>query len=70
MDALMLPDWKRADPIGDFGPGLVLDVGGAPLWWASPDVELRASPEAAICLLAPWRAGRCNWRRHFRIVIF
>jgi len=55
-NAVSLPAWKRADAIGEFGPGLVLDVGGAPLWWASPDAELRASPEAAICLLAPWCA--------------
>ncbi|MEQ1803149.1 MAG: hypothetical protein ABL989_14570 [Gammaproteobacteria bacterium] len=56
MDALTLPAWQRAEAIEDIGPGLVLDVGGAPLWWASPDVDLRASPEAAICLLAPWCA--------------
>lgn len=55
VDAATLPAWKRTD-IGGFGPGLVMDVGGAPLWWASPDVALRASPEAAICLLAPWCA--------------
>lgn len=54
-ETLALPPWKRAD-IDGFGPGLVMDVGGAPLWWASPDVKLRASPEAAICLLAPWCA--------------
>lgn len=54
-DALPLPAWERTD-IPGFGPGLVLDVGGSPLWWASPDAELRASPEAAICLLAPWCA--------------
>lgn len=55
MDPLVLPAWQRTEVAG-FGPGLVLDVGGTPLWWASPDVELRASPEAAICLLAPWCA--------------
>jgi hypothetical protein len=52
-DAPFLPAWKRVDAIGEFGPGLVMDVGGSPLWWASRDVDLRASPEAAICLLAP-----------------
>ncbi len=52
---LPLPAWERS-AIGDFGPGLVMNVAGAPLWWASPDAELRASPEAAICLLAPWCA--------------
>lgn len=51
-----LPAWRRLDASLDYGPGLVLDVGGAPLWWASPDVELRDSAEAAICLLAPWCA--------------
>jgi hypothetical protein len=50
------PAWQRADAIEEFGPGLVMDVAGTPLWWASPDVDLRASPEAAICLLAPWWA--------------
>ncbi|MBN8281069.1 MAG: hypothetical protein J0M16_10710 [Gammaproteobacteria bacterium] len=55
IEPLTLPAWERTD-IAGFGPGLVLDVGGSPLWWASPDVELRASPEAAICLLAPWCA--------------
>jgi len=54
-DALTLPAWERTDIVG-FGPGVELDVGGSPLWWASPDAELRASPEAAICLLAPWCA--------------
>lgn len=54
--ALALPTWQRVAAIQDFGPGLVLSVGGEPLWWASHDVDLRASPEAAICLLAPWCA--------------
>lgn len=54
-DTVVLPPWERAD-IGGFGPGLVMDVAGAPLWWASPDAPLLESPEAAVCLLAPWCA--------------
>ena len=55
-EVLALPTWQRVAAIEDFGPGVVLPVGGVPLWWASHDVDLSASPEAAICLLAPWCA--------------
>lgn len=56
MEPLDLPGWEAAPTLGDFGPGLAIPVGGEPLWWASRDAELRASPEAALCLLAPWCA--------------
>lgn len=49
-------NWTPVAAIDDYGPGVVMDVGGAPLWWASQDAPLRASPEAATCLLAPWCA--------------
>ncbi len=54
--ALTLPTWQPVAAVRDFGPGLELSVGGEPVWFASNDVDLRASPEAAICLLAPWCA--------------
>lgn len=56
LPVLPLPEWRPVAAIGDFGPGVELSVGGEPVWWASHDVDLRASPEAAICLLAPWCA--------------
>lgn len=56
MAPLDLPGWEARPAIGDFGPGLVTSVGGEPLWWASRDADLRASPEATLCLLAPWCA--------------
>lgn len=55
-DELTLPAWERMAASGDLGPGLALEVGGEPLWWASTDVDLAASAEAAVCLLAPWLA--------------
>lgn len=55
-EVLALPAWQRVAAVEDFGPGLVMSVGGEPVWWASRDVDLCASPEAAICLLAPWCA--------------
>ena len=54
--------WKTGADIPAWQPvavdGRTNSVGGETVWWASNDVDLRASPEAAICLLAPWCARR------------
>ncbi len=48
---LDLPAWRR-ETVPGHGPGLVLDVDGEALWFASRDVALTPGPEAASCLLA------------------
>lgn len=54
--SLVLPGWRQVAAIEDYGPGLALSVGGEDVWWASRDVALRDSAEAAVCMLAPWCA--------------
>jgi hypothetical protein len=48
---LDLPAWYPLDVPGH-GPGIALDIDGAPVWFASPDVTLAPGPEAATCLVA------------------
>jgi hypothetical protein len=48
---LDLPAWRPVD-IPGHGPGLALDLQGEPVWFASTDVRLDPSAEAAACLVA------------------
>ncbi|MEO7386972.1 MAG: hypothetical protein ABIX37_08565 [Gammaproteobacteria bacterium] len=52
---LPLPAWTRA-LIPGHGNGITTNIGGEPLWFASPDIDLEPSTESLICLLAPWCA--------------
>lgn len=52
-----LPSWRRYEHPG-LGSGVAMSFRGHDLWVVSPDVPLRESPEAALCLLAPWCAER------------
>ncbi|MEO8443845.1 MAG: hypothetical protein ABI567_02435 [Gammaproteobacteria bacterium] len=50
-----LPAWQTTR-IPGFGPGILAEVAGNPLWFASTDVELAPVPASLLCLLAPWCA--------------
>jgi hypothetical protein len=51
VEPVELPAWYPLEVPGH-GPGIALDLDGAPVWFASRDVGLAASPEAATCLVA------------------
>jgi hypothetical protein len=51
VEPVELPPWYPLEVPGH-GPGIALDLDGAPVWFASRDVGLAASPEAAACLVA------------------
>src|SRR5688572_6432630 len=52
-----LPAWRPCEQPG-LGAGVAMSFRGHDLWVVSPDVPLRESPEAALCVLAPWCAER------------
>lgn len=51
---LDVPSWRSSE--SPHGPGIALTLQGHDLWLSSPDATLEPTPEAAICLLAPWCA--------------
>jgi hypothetical protein len=57
LSPVTLPTWHPCEQPG-LGAGVAITFRGHDFWVVSPDVPLRASPEAALCLLAPWCAER------------
>ncbi|MBA3698676.1 MAG: hypothetical protein H0W78_07470 [Planctomycetes bacterium] len=50
---ILLPEWRTVTDL-PHGPGIAMTVEEQEVWFSSPDADLHPTPEAAVCLLAPW----------------